>query len=252
MSSTMTDQVQDFLNRMAKVERDLGHPFVEPRDAATLILIDRSDREPKVLLGRRHPSSKFMPGMFVFPGGRTEPLDRAMPAISELHPDAEKKLLTRVKETPGGYARGFPLAALRETAEETGLLIGVKRDEPPATPGGLWGEFAKARVFPDLGELYFVARAITPPGRTRRFDSRFFTTDASAVAHRIEGAVAPDSELVELVWMPVSQAKTLKDMPIVTGVVLDELANRVRAGMGHDLPVPMYYMENGKFFRELL
>jgi 8-oxo-dGTP pyrophosphatase MutT (NUDIX family) len=252
MSSTMTDQVQDFLNRMAEVERDLGHPFVEPRDAATLILIDRSDREPKVLLGRRHPSSKFMPGMFVFPGGRTEPLDRAMPAISELHPDAEKKLLTRVKETPGGYARGFPLAALRETAEETGLLIGVKRDEPPATPGGLWEEFAKARVFPDLGELYFVARAITPPGRTRRFDSRFFTTDASAVAHRIEGAVAPDSELVELVWMPVSQAKTLKDMPIVTGVVLDELANRVRAGMGHGLPVPMYYMENGKFFRELL
>jgi 8-oxo-dGTP pyrophosphatase MutT (NUDIX family) len=252
MSSTMTDQVQDFLNRMAEVERDLGHPFVEPRDAATLILIDRSDREPKVLLGRRHPASKFMPGMFVFPGGRTEPLDRAMPAISELHPDAEKKLLTRVKETPGGYARGFPLAALRETAEETGLLIGVKRDEPPATPGGLWEEFAKVRVFPDLGELYFVARAITPPGRTRRFDSRFFTTDASAVAHRIEGVVGPDSELVELMWMPVSQAKTLKDMPIVTGVVLDELANRVRAGMGHDLPVPMYYMENGKFFRELL
>ncbi|HTT48064.1 MAG TPA: NUDIX hydrolase [Pseudolabrys sp.] len=237
---------------MAAVERDLGHPFVEPHDAATLILIDRSDREPKVLLGRRHPDSKFMPGMLVFPGGRTEPLDRTMPAISELHPDVEKKLITRVKETPGGYARGFPLAALRETAEETGLLIGVKRDEPPATPGGLWEEFAKARVFPDLGELYFVARAITPPGRTRRFDSRFFTTDASAVAHRIEGVVGPDSELVELVWMPVSQAKTLKDMPIVTGVVLDELANRVRAGMGHDLPVPMYYMEGGKFFRELL
>lgn len=252
MNDPVTDQVKDFLSRMAMVERDLGHPFVEPRDAATLILIDRSDREPKVLLGRRHPSSKFMPGMFVFPGGRTEPLDRAMPAISELHPDAEEKLLTCVKETPGGYARGFPLAALRETAEETGLLIGVKRDEPPATPGGLWEEFAKARVFPDLGELYFVARAITPPGRTRRFDSRFFTTDASAVAHRIEGVVGPDSELVELVWMPVSQAKTLKDMPIVTGVVLDELANRVAAGMAHDLPVPMYYMENGKFFRELL
>lgn len=252
MNDPVTDQVKDFLSRMAAVERDLGHPFVEPRDAATLILIDRSDREPKVLLGRRHPSSKFMPGMFVFPGGRTEPLDRAMPAISELHPDAEKKLLTRVKETPGGYARGFPLAALRETAEETGLLIGVKRDEPPATPGGLWEEFAKSRIFPDLGELYFVARAITPPGRTRRFDSRFFTTDASAVAHRIEGVVGPDSELVELVWMPVSQAKTLKDMPIVTGVVLDELANRVAAGMAHSLPVPMYYMENGKFFRELL
>lgn len=247
----MTDQVEDFLRRMALVERDLTHPVVEPRDAATLILIDRSGREPKVLLGRRSPNAKFMPGKFVFPGGRTEALDRAMPAVSELHPDAEKKLLSRVKETAPDYARGFPLAALRETAEETGLLIGVKRDEPPKTPGGLWEEFAKAGVHPDLGQFYFVARAITPPGRNRRFDSRFFTTDASSIAHRIEGAVGPNSELVELAWMPVAEAKTL-DMPIITGVVLDELANRVAAGMGHNLPVPMYYMENGKFFRELL
>jgi len=247
----MTDQVQDFLARMSMVERDLTHPVVEPRDAATLILIDRSGPEPKVLLGRRHPGSKFMPGKFVFPGGRTEPLDRAMPAVSELHPDAQKKLLTRVRENGAGFARGFPLAALRETAEESGLLIGVKRDEPPETPGGLWEEFAKARVHPDLGQLHFVVRAITPPGRHRRFDTRFFTTDASSIAHRIEGVVGPDAELVELVWMPVAEAKTL-DMPMVTSVVLDELANRVAAGMRHHLPVPMYYMENGNFFRELL
>jgi 8-oxo-dGTP pyrophosphatase MutT (NUDIX family) len=250
MSET-ADHVQDFLRRMATVERDLNHPFVEPRDAATLILIDRSGTEPKVLLGRRHPDSKFMPGKFVFPGGRTEPLDRAMPALSELHPDAQKKLMTRVKDAPTDYARGFPLAALRETAEETGLLIGVKRDQPPMTPGGLWEEFAKAHVHPDLGQFYFVARAITPPGRNRRFDSRFFTTDAASIAYRIEGVVGANSELVELVWMPLSQAQTL-DMPVVTGVVLDELANRVAAGMGHDLPVPMYFMENDKFYRELL
>jgi 8-oxo-dGTP pyrophosphatase MutT (NUDIX family) len=251
MMEQASDQVKNFLARMAMVERDLTHPVVEPRDAATLILIDRSGPEPKVLLGRRHRDSKFMPGKFVFPGGRTEPLDRAMPAVSELHPDAQKKLLTRVSENGADFARGFPLAALRETAEETGLLIGVRRDEPPQTPGGLWEEFSKARVHPDLGQLYFVARAITPPGRHRRFDSRFFTTDASSIAHRIEGVVGPKSELVELVWMPVSQAQTL-DMPIVTGVVLDELANRVAAGMDHQLPVPLYYMENGNFFRELL
>ena len=247
----MNEQVQDFLRRMEMVERDLNHAFVEPRDAATLILIDRSGPEPKVLLGRRHDSHKFMPGKFVFPGGRIEAIDRAMPAVSELHPDAQAKLLKRVKSEGADYARGFPLAALRETAEETGLLIGVKRDEPPATPGGLWDEFAKARVHPDLGQLHFVVRAITPPGRHRRFDTRFFTTDASSIAHRIEGVVGPDSELVELIWMPVSQAKTL-DMATVTGVVLDELANRVAAGMTHDLPVPMYFMEGGKFYRELL
>ena len=133
-----------------------------------------------------------MPGKFVFPGGRTEPLDRTMTAVSELHPDAQAKLLTRVADPPPGYARGLPLAALRETAEETGLLIGVKRDDPPATPGGLWEEFAKACVHPDLGQLHFVVRAITPPGRHRRFDTRFFTTDASSVAHRIEGVVGPE------------------------------------------------------------
>jgi len=245
------DVIKDFIRRMEMVERDLHNPVVEPRDAATLILIDRAGPEPKVLLGRRHDSHKFMPGKFVFPGGRIETIDRAMPAVSELHPDTVKKLLTKVKTEGADYARGFPLAAIRETAEETGLLLGVKRDDPPATPGGLWEEFAKANVHPDLGHLHFVVRAITPPGRNKRFDTRFFTTDATSVAHRIEGVVGPDSELVELVWMPVSQAKTL-DMPIVTGVVLDELANRVAAGMAHDLPVPLYYMQDGKFYRELL
>ena len=247
----MNGQIEDFLRRMAMVERDLSHPFVEPKDAATLILIDRAGTEPKVLLGRRHQDSKFMPGKFVFPGGRIEPLDRAMPAARELHPHAEAKLLVRVKEPSAGFASGFRLAAVRETCEETGLLLGVARDAPPAVPGGLWDAFARARVHPDLGNLHFVVRAITPPGRQRRFDTRFFTTDASSIAHRIEGVIGPQSELVELLWVPLAEAKTY-DMPIVTGVVLDELANRVAAGMDHDLPVPFYYMDNHKFFRELL
>ena len=241
MIDQSADHIDDFLRRMAEVERDLGHPFVEPRDAATLILIDRSDREPKVLLGRRHPASKFMPGMFVFPGGRTEPLDRAMPAISELHPDAEKKLLTRVKETPGGYARGFPLAALRETAEETGLLIGVQGEEPPASPGGLWEEFAKARVFPDLGELYFVARAITPPGRTRRFDARFFMVEADAIAGEIDAS--HKEELLAPAWLTFAEARALNLMK-VTLLALREVELRVTEG--GDRPVPFIRTLHGK------
>jgi hypothetical protein len=42
---------------------------VRPRLASTLILLDRTETEPKVLMGRRNPASKFMPGKFVFPGG---------------------------------------------------------------------------------------------------------------------------------------------------------------------------------------
>ena len=99
-------------------------------------------------------------------------------------------------------------------------------------PGEIWAEFAKAHVHPDLAQIHFIARAITPPRRPRRFDTRFFTADAQRIAHTIEGVVGPDSELVELVWVPIADATQL-DMPTITGVVLEELAARVAAGMGH-------------------
>ena len=246
-----TDLGRQFAERMTKSERDQSFPDSEPRDAATLMLIDRSGDKPKVLLGRRHDSHKFMPGKFVFPGGRIEALDRTMTAVSELHPDTQTKLLERVASPSADYARAFPLAAVRELAEETGLLLGVKRDAPPETPGEIWAEFAKANVHPDLGQIHFIARAITPPRRPRRFDTRFFTADASAIAHTIEGVVGPDSELVELVWVPIEDAAKL-DMPTITGIVLEELLARVRAGMAQALPVPFYFMVDQKFFRELL
>jgi len=237
--------------KMTSSERDQSFPDSVPRDAATLMLIDRAGAKPKVLLGRRHDSHKFMPGKFVFPGGRIEPLDREMTVVSELHPDAQQKLLERVDNPSVEYARSFPLAAVREMAEETGLLLGVKRDEPPVTPGEIWTEFAKACVHPDLGQIHFIARAVTPPKRPRRFDTRFFTADATAIAHKIEGVVGPDSELVELVWVPIEEATRL-DMPTITGVVLEELAARVAAGMAHNLPVPFYFMVDKVFLRELL
>ena len=245
------DLAKLWAERMTKTERDQTFPESEPRDAATLMLIDRSSAQPKVLLGRRHHSHKFLPGKFVFPGGRIEALDRVMPAASELDAQAQKKLMERVTTPSAELARAFALAAVRETAEETGLLLGVKRDEAPAAPGKIWADFAKAHVFPDLAYVHFIARAITPPRRPRRFDTRFFTADASAIAHKIEGVVGPDSELVELAWVPIEQATHL-EMPTITGVVLEELLARVAAGMAHDLPVPFYFMKDQQFFRELL
>jgi 8-oxo-dGTP pyrophosphatase MutT (NUDIX family) len=216
------------------------------------MLVDRADAaNPKVLLGRRHDNHKFMPGKFVFPGGRIEALDGKMSAVSEIHPDMQAKLLERVADKDADFARALALTAVREMAEETGLLLGVKRDQPPAVPGEIWYEFAKARVHPDLGNIHFIARAITPPRRPRRFDTRFFTADATAIADRIDGVVGPDTELVELVWIPIQDATKL-DMPTITGVVLEELAARVAAGLKHSLPVPFYFMENQKFCRELL
>jgi 8-oxo-dGTP pyrophosphatase MutT (NUDIX family) len=242
---------QNLAERLTKVERDQSHPNLKPRDAATLIVVDRSGTTPKVLLGRRNANLKFMAGKFVFPGGRLEPGDKRMPVASELDSHAEARLMRKVQRPTRDRARGLALAAIRETFEETGLLIGVRSDEIAKAPPGPWAAFAEAKVLPDLGALHFIGRAITPPGRNRRFDARFFTTDASAIAHRIEGVTGPDAELTELVWMTLSEAKQL-DMPAVTGVMMEELDARIADGFGHDLPVPFYSMPRGRFQRQLL
>ena len=106
-------------------------------------------------------------------------------------------------------------------------------------------------MLPDLSAIHFIARAITPPKRPLRFDSRFFAAEISAIAHRADGFVGPDAEFVELVWLPITQARTL-DMPGITAVVLEELADRIAAGMSHDYPVPLYRMLHKRFVREIL
>ena len=68
------DHGRRMTDRMTSSERDQSFPDSEPRDAATIMLIDRAGVTPKVLLGRRHAGHKFMPGKFVFPGGRIEAL----------------------------------------------------------------------------------------------------------------------------------------------------------------------------------
>jgi len=241
----------DLTKLLKEDERDRSHPTVRPKDAATLILVDRSEKTPKVLLGKRHHKHVFMPGKFVFPGGRAEPNDRLMPIAKPLHKDVEKRLMQEVVRPSAAKARALALAAIRETFEETGLLVGAKHEGARAAPDGPWAEFAKAGFYPDLSVLHFVARAITPPGRPRRFDARFFSVDASSIAHKIDNVVHPDAELVELVWVPIEEARKL-DLPTITTIVLQELEARVEAGFGHDLPVPFYRKPHDPYGRELL
>src|SRR5262245_49719404 len=91
------ERMNRFVQRMNEVERDLTSPYVRPKDAATLILVDRSGRVPKVLLGKRHARHKFMPGKFVFPGGRVDPGDKRMPVAHPLDPHAQAHLLKRLQ-----------------------------------------------------------------------------------------------------------------------------------------------------------
>ena len=192
-----------------------------------------------------------MPGKFVFPGGRVELDDRRMSAATALDSHVEARLMHEVRYPSPQKSRGFPLAAIREVFEETGLLLGVKREEPMGVPNEAWAHFAESGVVPDLGAVHFIARAITPPGRTRRFDTRFFAIDADAIAARIDGVVSPDTELVELVWLPIEDTLRL-DMPGITMAVLEELKIRTAEGFTHDLPVPFYRMQRGKRLREML
>jgi 8-oxo-dGTP pyrophosphatase MutT (NUDIX family) len=252
MNDTTADRAAWLTKRMNEIDRDFSSPYMRPKDAATLILVDRSGSEPKVLLGKRHAGHKFMPGKFVFPGGRVDPSDRLMPVAHPLDPHAQAQLMKRFKRASAARAQALALAAIRETFEETGLVLGEKRERTAGkVPDGAWTAFAQTDILPDLSEVRFVGRAITPAGRPRRFDARFFTLDASAIAHRVEGIIGPDAELVELVWMPLARAKEL-DMPAVTSVMLAELDARISDGFGHDLPVPFYRMPRRRFMRELL
>jgi 8-oxo-dGTP pyrophosphatase MutT (NUDIX family) len=187
----------------------------------------------------------------VFPGGRVEPADRRMASATPLHPRMEQRLMQRVQRPSAAKARGYALAAIRETFEETGLLLGKKSGHAAPAAGGPWADYAAAGLKPDLAAVHLIARAITPPRRIRRFDSRFFAADAGAIARRLEGVIHPEAELVELVWVPLAEAKQL-NMPVITEIVLEELDSRIRAGFGPGLPVPFYFARYDRFHRELL
>ncbi|HRP09734.1 MAG TPA: NUDIX hydrolase [Terricaulis sp.] len=173
---------------------------VKPRDAATLILV-RGGRE--VMMGQRSKGHVFMPDKWVFPGGRVDPGDARLPAAHELTPETEALLRMggQVRRAP----RAFALAAARETREEVGLTLG---DE----------------AGPDLSKLVYVARAITPPYRPRRFDARFFMADAAEVL--CDDCPVAGEELLHIRWFSLDEAQSL-DLPSITRFVLKEVRARL-------------------------
>lgn len=206
-----------------------------PKDAATLILTRARHGVPEVLMGRRAPGHVFMASKWVFPGGRVERTDHSAASATDL-PAADAARLTR--EMTPRRARALALAAVRETFEETGLLLA--EPAPPACVAGPWREFRAVGALPDLAALRYVARAVTPPGRSRRFDARFFMADASALLH--PEPTAGSGELDEIAWLPLDEARAV-DLPAITRFVLGEVAER----LSHpDRPLPFVRMERGR------
>lgn len=174
-------------------------------------------------MGRRRPRAAFLPNVYVFPGGRVDRADALAPPGVALRPEVAEKLKRRCRSSP---ALALALAALRETFEETGLLLcGAPRDRPTGNDAPLWRIYAAAGLTPDLGRLDYIARAITPPGSPRRFNTRFFITRGDD-AH---GRLLRDGELLDLQWVRLADAARLLDMVDVTSFVLHEAAIHMSA-----------------------
>jgi 8-oxo-dGTP pyrophosphatase MutT (NUDIX family) len=189
------------------------------RDAATIILIRDAVEGPRVLMGRRGSRAAFMPSKFVFPGGAVDAGDAAVPLSEPIDAASHDRLALETACPPNALAA----AAIRELWEETGLVLGTPGVWPDPPPD--WEGFAETTHLPSAAGLSFVFRAVTPPGRTRRFDARFFTADAARLA--TDPDVLPASgELGDLSWIPLPEVRKL-DLPFVTEVVLAEVASRL-------------------------
>ncbi|HET7409137.1 MAG TPA: NUDIX hydrolase, partial [Paracoccaceae bacterium] len=177
------------------------------RNAATIILVRRDgDAPPRVLMGQRGHSAAFMPSKFVFPGGAIDPQDRE---IEPARPLPEPELARLAERAEVDLGRVLALTAIRELWEEAGLAIGRPDGPAPATVPSEWESFFAAGHRPDAEALRFVFRAITPPGRPRRFDARFFVADAGALAGDPDDFSGACDELSHLSWLTLAEARGL-------------------------------------------
>ena len=160
------------------------------RPAATVIVLRDRAHAPRVLMGQRGAQAAFMPNKFVFPGGAVDPQDAAVPLLSEISSPCKDRLS---EESEGPSAQALCAAAIRELFEETGQILGKQAAWPDPVPDG-WQAFATEGYRPIAEPLQFVFRAITPPGRPRRFDARFFLLDAAFLQSDLDDFSAASDE----------------------------------------------------------
>lgn len=214
-------------------------------DAAGLVLIRAGASGPEVLLGRRHRRAGFLPDIYVAPGGRVDADDLQRSGFAEdLHPHVAAQL---AKGSRGRPALVFARAAIRETYEETGLLVtgGSGSATCPAT-APIWRAFGVRNCRPGFDRLDFVCRAITPTYSKRRYNTRFFLADGAAVSGDLSG----DGELEDLNWWPVAELRRLAIVD-VTEFVLTEALRRwhLRVPIGNEPARLFCYRGDGARWR---
>jgi len=230
------------------------HRMIRPRNAATLVVVDGERGNERVLMGRRNRALKFMPGALVFPGGAVDPLDMRVPTADDIDPATARRIEAAYRGRPGaGSARALAVASVRELAEETGILVGARNAEPVRHSKSAIHAFETERALPAISPLRLLARAITPPGPPRRFDTWFFVVRSDAIAHRPENGVRSSGELEELRWLRPTDA-IRSDTREITRVILVELMHRLSVDpkLSSVFPAPCYRSRRGVFTRTMI
>ena len=212
---------------------------IRPKDAATLALIRRDGGRAAVLMGQRGREQVFMPERYVFPGGGVEVCDRYVRPAGELRDSVARRL---ARSCTPARARSLAAAAIRETYEETGLMLAA----PGVTPDGKvrpeWHDFHDRGLAPAFDKLDYIYRAVTPPGSPRRFNARFFM----AFAEDVQGDIAGNGELHDIGWVPITEALKMP-IPHITGVVLREIDRLLRDPAARDkVDATPYFHRVGK------
>jgi 8-oxo-dGTP pyrophosphatase MutT (NUDIX family) len=209
-------------------------PAVRPRDAASLVLLRGAGATLEVLVGRRPLTARFMPGVYVFPGGAIDPPDRR-PWIVET---ATERLTPRLARA----AR----AALRETWEEVGVLVGrpaEAKSSDLSTPaeGAIERAYRRRGLAAAMDLLTYIGRAITPSHSSRRFNTRFFLADGESVF----GEPMASTELEDARWHPLGTGDLEDGLRDVTRFMLAR-AVALRSGIAAGEPPLFYWGKNAR------
>jgi 8-oxo-dGTP pyrophosphatase MutT (NUDIX family) len=228
-------------NRAVAESRTDGSKAPRPKDASTLILYRQSSKNIEILMGERSGRHSFMPNTYVFPGGRVDASDSRIPPAEDLREDVMARLV-RGGCSPA-RARALAIAAIRETFEETGLRLAGNYPRPRKSRLQVWNEFGTVTCGPDLSKLDYIARAVTPPSRKKRFNTRFFVADAET----LEGEIKGSGELLDLRWVTIADALNL-NIPVITEKILGyaDTFLKERPPQEAAVPVPMFMMRHGK------
>lgn len=242
MQDNTDDHAPVHLSDNEKALRRAQSQAVRPRIASTIVLLHGPRDNPRILMGQRAKRHDFMPSVYVFPGGRVDRSDSYMPHLGDLSPRTETILEAAFSPRK---ARAVVLAALRETYEETGLMLGRTAATNRNLTDPSWQAYLDAGLLPDLAGIEVFGRAITPPYRHKRFDAWFF------IKH-LDGDTPPpaqdSAELLNVDWFTFDEIEELKTQR-ATEMMLDAL----KRYLAYKAPPPTIFfshMKHGQFRSE--